>query len=51
MPLPSALVLDLDGTLIDSAADLADAANALLSEFGRPQLSVEAIRGLSLIHI
>lgn len=46
MPLPSALVLDLDGTLIDSAADLADAANALLSEFGRPQLSVEAIRGM-----
>lgn len=39
------IVLDLDGTLIDSVASLAAAANALLAELGRPPLSIERIRG------
>lgn len=46
MPLPDALVLDLDGTLIDSAADLADAVNSLLHEMGLPAVSLEAVRGM-----
>jgi phosphoglycolate phosphatase len=39
------LVFDLDGTLVDSAASLAAATNALLSELGRPPLSVATVRG------
>jgi phosphoglycolate phosphatase len=31
------LVFDLDGTLIDSRTDLANAVNAMLGKFGRPQ--------------
>ncbi len=46
MPLPDALVLDLDGTLIDSAADLADSVNRLLRETGYPEVSLEAVRGM-----
>lgn len=37
------LVFDLDGTLIDSAPDLAGAANRLLQELGRPQLPADRI--------
>lgn len=37
------LVLDLDGTLIDSAPDLLAAANALLSELDRSSLTLEQI--------
>ncbi len=32
------LVFDLDGTLVDSSVDLANAVNALLGELGRPPL-------------
>lgn len=39
------IVFDLDGTLIDSAADIAAAANATLAEVGAPPLSVEEARG------
>lgn len=39
------IVLDLDGTLIDSVASLTAAANALLAELDRPPLPVETVRG------
>jgi phosphoglycolate phosphatase len=40
------LVFDLDGTLVDSRRDLADAANALIVEHGGSPLPVEAIAGM-----
>lgn len=40
----AAVLFDLDGTLIDSAPDLAGAANALLAAQGRPLLAFEALR-------
>jgi phosphoglycolate phosphatase len=43
MPL---IVFDLDGTLIDSRRDLADAANALITENGGQALPVEAITAM-----
>ena len=43
MPL---VVFDLDGTLIDSRHDLADAANALIVEAGGQPLPVDAITGM-----
>lgn len=39
------IVFDLDGTLIDSAMDIAAAANATLAEFGAKPLSVVEARG------
>jgi phosphoglycolate phosphatase len=41
-----AVLFDLDGTLVDSAPDLAGAANALLAQHGRPPLPYEALRPL-----
>ena len=38
------VLFDLDGTLVDSAPDLAGAANALLQEHGRPALPYEQLR-------
>src|SRR3984885_9969457 len=46
-PIPAAslrlLVFDLDGTLIDSGADLCASVNATLHHFGRPPLPQEVI--------
>jgi len=41
---PDAIVFDLDGTLIDSAADLAATLNLLLEENNRTRLPVDAVR-------
>jgi phosphoglycolate phosphatase len=43
---PRLIVFDLDGTLIDSRRDLADAANALIEEHGGAPLPVDAIAGM-----
>jgi phosphoglycolate phosphatase len=43
---PSALLFDLDGTLVDSVPDLAAAVNALLAEHGRPPLDQAAVAGM-----
>lgn len=43
-PFPiSAIVLDLDGTLLHSAPDLAEAANRMLRDLGRPPASQELL--------
>jgi len=41
---PALVIFDLDGTLIDSAADLAVAINAMLAGYGREPLSVGEVR-------
>ena len=40
------LLIDLDGTLVDSAPDLADAANRCLMRIGRESLPVETIKAM-----
>jgi phosphoglycolate phosphatase len=42
----TALVFDLDGTLADTAPDLAGAMNAVLREAGRPELPLSAVRAM-----
>jgi len=39
-----AVLLDLDGTLVDTAPEIAEAANRMLAEFGLPPLQVLRIR-------
>ena len=43
---PPLIVFDLDGTLIDSQRDLADAVNALLAELGVDPLPVDAVAAM-----
>ncbi len=44
-PLPiQAVIIDLDGTMLDTALDLTEAANAMLRDFARPELDVATIR-------
>lgn len=43
---PAAVIWDLDGTLIDSAADIARSLNRLFAEFGLPSLTEDRVRGL-----
>ena len=40
----SAVLLDLDGTLLDTVPDLYAAASAMLRDLGRPELPLESIR-------
>lgn len=40
------VLFDLDGTLIDSLADLTDAVNHMLDGFGRPRLNEDVVRTL-----
>ena len=40
----TAILFDLDGTLLDTMDDLADAANAVLARFGYPVRSVDEVR-------
>jgi len=42
---PAAILFDLDGTLIDSAADLINALNVLVTEQGKPPVDFEFARG------
>jgi phosphoglycolate phosphatase len=42
-----AVLFDLDGTLVDSAPDLADAANAMLAQRGLPPVPYEELRPLA----
>lgn len=41
---PALIAFDLDGTLVDSAPDLADAVDAMLAKLGRPRAGVEKVR-------
>jgi phosphoglycolate phosphatase len=40
------LAFDLDGTLVDSARDLAEGTNAVLESYGAPALPVETVVGM-----
>ncbi|HCV20426.1 MAG TPA: phosphoglycolate phosphatase, partial [Gammaproteobacteria bacterium] len=41
---PAGVILDLDGTMVDSAPDLVHAVNRMLTELGRPTVLLAAAR-------
>ena len=41
---PALIVFDLDGALVDSAPDLAHAADAMLAKFGRSSAGLEKVQ-------
>ncbi len=43
---PRAILFDLDGTLIDSAPDLADSVNTLLEQRGHAPLALPAVTAM-----
>lgn len=45
-PQPRAILFDLDGTLVDSAPDLAASVNELLTRHGLPQLTVDQVKAM-----
>ena len=46
MPFPYALaIFDLDGTLVDSAEDIAEAVNRMREELGGPRVPVATVLG------
>ena len=44
-PFAQAILIDLDGTLVDSASDIAAAANRMLAGLGAPPLPGDTVRG------
>lgn len=44
-PVQRAILMDLDGTLVDTAPDIVAAANRMLNQLGRPSLPFETVRG------
>jgi len=46
MILPRTILFDLDGTLVDTAPDLAGAMNRVLHHFSRPAVTVAAVRDM-----
>ncbi len=46
MPSLKAIIFDLDGTLVDSARDLRDAVNVLLSEEGLRQIDLDEVKSM-----
>lgn len=42
---PQAVLVDLDGTMIDSAPDIAAAVNRMLAQMGAPPLPLQTVRG------
>jgi phosphoglycolate phosphatase len=47
LPLPRAVLFDLDGTLADTAPDLAAAVNKMLSDRQRPEVAFERLRPMA----
>lgn len=44
LPRPSGVIFDLDGTLVDSFADIATAVNRTRAHYGQPPLPLESVR-------